>query len=78
MVLFDFLVDGGEDVSCILEDWHLKHSDERGGVFQSCYTDTFLDNLKCFFIEALVYPGIHAKRRYSNARQLGVIHFHKF
>ena len=56
--------DGGEDVSCVLESWHLEKSDtERGGVFPANYDDSFLNNLKCFFVEALVYPRVHMGRR---------------
>ena len=69
-----FKGDGGEDVSCILEDWHLELSDDREGVFQSNYTDSFLDDLKCFFIEALVFPSTHAKRRYCHPILVPVNH----
>ena len=56
--------DGGEDVCCVLESWHLEREDtDSGGVFPASYTDTFLNNLKCFFVEALVYPRVHMSRR---------------
>ena len=54
-----FLGDGGEDVSCVLEDWHMNVSRGDGGVFDaSFYVETFLDELKIFFIGALVYPRL--------------------
>ena len=58
-----FLGDGGEDVSCVLEDWHLDVSRGDGGVFEASYVDTFLDELKIFFIGALVYPRLHMGQR---------------
>ena len=69
MVILKFLItlagEGGEDVSCVLESWHLERSEtDREGVFPASYTDTFLNNLKCFFVEALVYPRVHMGRRF--------------
>ena len=55
--------DGGEDVCCVLESWHLEREDTASGVFPASYTDTFLNNLKCFFVEALVFPRAHMSRR---------------
>ena len=44
--------DGGEDVCCVLESWDLEREDtDSGGVFPASYTDTFFNNLKCFFVE---------------------------
>ena len=58
--------DRGEDVSCVLESWHLEKSDEKSeGVHQADYVDSFLDNLKCFFVEALVFPRVHMGRRFK-------------
>lgn len=58
------LGDGGEDVSCVLESWHLERTDEeQGGVFPAEYVDSFLEGLKCFFLEALVFPRVHMGRR---------------
>ena len=69
MVILKFLItlagDEGEDVSCVLESWHLERSEtDREGVFPASYTDTFLNNIKCFFVEALVYPRVHMGRRF--------------
>ena len=48
----------------MLESWHLEREDtDSGGVFPASYTDTFLNYLKCFFTEALVYPRVHMSRR---------------
>ena len=48
--------DGGEDVSCVLESWHLEKSDmEREGVFPANYVDSFLNDLKWFFLWRLWY-----------------------
>ena len=60
------LGDGGEDVSCVLESWHLERSaEEQGGVFPASYVDSFLADLKCFFLEGLVFPRIHMGRRFA-------------
>ena len=49
------LGDGGEDVSCILEDWHLDITDtESDGQFDEAYLDKFLDSLKTFFSLSVV------------------------
>ena len=63
-LLFCFQGDGGEDVSCVLEDWHLDVSSKDGGQFQESYTDAFLDDLKMFFVGGLVYPRLHMGQRF--------------
>lgn len=66
LICLIFVGDGGEDVSCVLESWHLERSDtDSGGVFPASYVDSFLDTLKCYFVEALVYPRIHMGRRFT-------------
>ena len=40
-----------------------KSDIERAGVFPESYVDSFLTDLKCFFIEALVFPRAHMGRR---------------
>ena len=50
---------------CVLESWHLEKDDNASGEFPASYTDTFLNNLKCFFVEALVFPRVHMGRRFS-------------
>ena len=49
----------------VLESWHLEKDDNASGEFPASYTDTFLNNLKCFFVEALVFPRVHMGRRFS-------------
>ena len=51
-------------MSCVLEDWHLDVT--SGGEFDASYVDTFLDDLKKFFIGALVYPRLHMGQRYQS------------
>ena len=59
------LGDGGEDVSCVLEDWHLDVTDtENGGEFSAEYVDEFLDRLRKFFVGGLVFPRLHMGQRY--------------
>lgn len=62
-MLLHFLGDGGEDVSCRLEADHLRIDEEGTGVFPAVYVDEFLDRLKCFFLEGLVFPRRHMDRR---------------
>ena len=59
------LGDGGEDISCALEDCHLETSlvDTRGEHCAS-YVDTFLDQLKIFMVGGIVYPSTHTRRRF--------------
>ena len=59
-----FLGDGGEDVSCVLEDYHLDVTRDDNGQFDSSYVETFLDELKIFFVGGLVYPRLHMSQRY--------------
>ena len=57
--------DGGEDISCSLEDNHLEQSmTDSGGEHPSSYIDAFLDNLKIFIIGGIVYPSTHTRRRF--------------
>ena len=49
---------------CVLESWHLEKDENATGVFPASYTDTFLNNLKCLFVEALVFPRAHMSRRF--------------
>ena len=58
-----FLGDGGEDVSCRIENQHLSLEGDGNGSFPSNYVDTFLDELKCFFLEGLVFPRKHMDKR---------------
>ena len=55
--------DGGEDICCRLEAEHLTTSDDTDGVFPSDYVDKFLSDLKCFFLEGLVFPRKHMDSR---------------
>ena len=58
------LGDGGEDVSCVLEDWHLDITDtDNDGHFDESYLDKFLDDLKTFFVGGLVFPRLHMSQR---------------
>ena len=56
--------DGGEDISCRLESQHLSVTEGFDGSFPAEYVDSFLSDLKCFFIEGLVYPRKHMDNRY--------------
>ena len=56
--------DGGEDISCRLESEHLEISEDCDGSFPSEYVDTFLNDLKCFHLEGLVFPRTHMDSRY--------------
>ena len=51
------LGDGGEDVSCRIENQHLSLEGDGNGSFPANYVDKFLDELKCFFLEGLVFPN---------------------
>ena len=57
------LGDGGEDICCRLESQHLAVDKDFDGSFPADYVDTFLNNLKCFFIEGLVFPRKHMDDR---------------
>ena len=58
------LGDGGEDVSCTLEAFHLDITNkESEGSFPAEHVDRFLERLKCFFIGGLVYPSLHMRKR---------------
>lgn len=59
--------DGGEDISCRLESEHLAltSSDASDGSFSPEYVDTFLNKLKCFFLEGLVFPRTHMDSRFE-------------
>ena len=51
-------------MSCVLEDWHLELSRaEDEGHFDQAYVDTFLDDLKMFFISGLVNPRTQMGQR---------------
>ena len=64
MKLHYLLGDGGEDVCCTLEAFHLDITDtESEGRFPAEYVDGFLERLKCFFISGLVYPSLHMRKR---------------
>ena len=60
--------DGGEDISCRLEPGHLNISEDCDGSFPSEYVDTFLNELKCFHLEGLVFPRTHMNSRYESVR----------
>ena len=56
--------DGGEDVSCVLEDFHVDVTDTfNSGKFEQDYVDKFLDELKMFFVQGLVNPRLHMSER---------------
>ena len=64
------LGDGGEDISCRLESEHLAlttpdASEAFDGSFSPEYVDTFLNKLKCFFLEGLVFPRTHMDSRFE-------------
>ena len=64
------LGDGGEDISCRLESEHLSlttsdASEAFDGSFSPEYVDTFLNKLKCFFLEGLVFPRTHMDSRFE-------------
>ena len=48
----------------MLEDWHLEMTRaEDEGQFDQAYVDTFLDDLKRFFISGLVNPRTQMGQR---------------
>ena len=57
--------DGGEDISCRcrLEAEHLAITEGCDGSFPAGYVDTFLSDLKCYFLEGLVFPRKHMDSR---------------
>ena len=60
-----FKGDGGEDVSCVLEDWHVEPSDQdHEGHFDQAYVDGFLGDLKMFLIGGLVNPRTKMGQRF--------------
>ena len=59
-----FVGDGGEDVCCTLENFHLEMTNkEAEGKFPAEYVDEFIGSLKCFFIGGFVYPSQHMRQR---------------
>ena len=51
-------------MSCVLEDWHLAITNtEHEGQFDEAYLDTFLDDLKTFFVGGFVFPRLHMSQR---------------
>ena len=57
--------DGGEDISCRLEAEHLAITEGCDGSFTADYVDTFLSDLKCYFLEGLVFPRKHMDSRFG-------------
>ena len=53
-----------QDISCRLESQHLSVTEGFDGSFPAEYVDSFLSDLKCFFIEGLVYTRKHMDNRY--------------
>lgn len=62
--MYSFLGDGGEDVCCTLEAFHLDITNtESEGRFPAEYVDGFLERVKTFFVGGLVYPSLHMRKR---------------
>ena len=60
--------DGGEDICCRLEERHINSPTEEqvegaNGAFPAEYIDSFVDSLKCYVIEGLVFPRLHMDTR---------------